>query len=147
LFGEWLAACRRIARGKKLMADLTKMTASEVAEEHRAESHAPYWTIWFALLVLTLVEYYYAAWLKEAFLILLIGLLVLAVVKAGLVGWFFMHLKFEGNWVYIMIVPAFVLATILVLALLPDMTIKENSDDVPIEETSYSAPFHVTRST
>ena len=58
-----------------------------------------------------------------------------------------MHLKFEGNWVYIMIVPAFVLATIFVLALMPDMTLKENADDVPIEETSYAAPFHVTRST
>ena len=39
-------------------------------------------------------------------------------IKAGLVGWFFMHLKFEGNWVYILIVPAFILATILVLALM-----------------------------
>jgi cytochrome c oxidase subunit IV len=134
-------------REQKLMADLTKMAASEVAEEHRAESHAPYWTIWFALLVLTLVEYFYASWLKDVFLILLIGLLVVAVIKAGLVGWFFMHLKFEGNWVYILIVPAFVLATIFVLALMPDMTLKENSDDVPIEETSYAAPFHVTRST
>ena len=52
-----------------------------------------------------------------------------------------MHLKFEGNWVYIMIVPAFVLATIFVLALMPDMTLKENADDVPIEETSSAAPF------
>ena len=129
------------------MADLTKMTPAEVAEEHHTEAHAPYWTVWFALLVLTLVEYFYAAWLKDAFLVLLIGLLFWAVIKAGLVGWFFMHLKFEGNWVYIMIVPAFVLATIFVLALLPDMTIKENADDVPIEETSFSAPFHVTRST
>ena len=68
-------------------------------------------------------------------------------IKAGLVGWFFMHLKFEGNWVYIMIVPAFVLATILVLALMPDMALKENADDVPIEETSYAVPFQITRST
>jgi hypothetical protein len=30
---------------------------------------------------------------------------------------------------------------------MPDMTLKENSDDVPIEETSYAAPFHITRST
>jgi cytochrome c oxidase subunit 4 len=129
------------------MADLTKMAASEIAEEHRTEAHAPYWWIWFYLLVLTLVEYKYAAWFQNLFLILLLGLLFLAVIKAGLVGWFFMHLKFEGKWVYILIVPACVLATILVLALLPDMTIKENSDDVPIEETSYSAPFQVARST
>ena len=99
------------------MADLTKMTPSEIAEEHRTEAHAPYWRIWFALLVLTLIEYFYASWFKDVFLILLLGLLFWAVIKAGLVGWFFMHLKFEGNWVYIMIVPAFVLATILVLAL------------------------------
>ena len=72
-------------------------------------------------------------------MILLIGLLFWAVIKAGLVGWFFMHLKFEGNWVYIMIVPAFVLATILVLALLPDMALKENADEPIVEETSYCA--------
>jgi cytochrome c oxidase subunit IV len=128
------------------MADLTKMAASEVAEEHRTESHAPYWTIWFALLVLTLIEYYYASYLKDVFLILLLGLLFLAVIKAGLVGWFFMHLKFEGNWVYILIVPAFVLATIFVMALLPDVTLKENADDVPIDESYYSAPVHAVRS-
>ncbi len=127
------------------MADLTKMSPSEVAEEHRTEAHAPYWWVWFALLVLTVIEYFYASMFQNVFLILLLGLLFWAVIKAGLVGWFFMHLKFEGNWVYIMIVPAFVLATILVLALLPDMTIKENADDVPIEESFYTSPFHVTR--
>jgi cytochrome c oxidase subunit 4 len=129
------------------MTDLTKMAPSEVAEEHRTESHAPYWRVWGALLVLTVVEYYYAAMFQSVFLILLLGLLFWAVIKAGLVGWFFMHLKFEGNWVYILIVPAFVLATIFVLALMPDMTLKENADDVPIEETSYAAPFQITRST
>ncbi len=38
--------------------------------------------------------------LKDFFLILLVGLLLLAGIKAGLVGWYFMHLKFEGKWVY-----------------------------------------------
>jgi cytochrome c oxidase subunit 4 len=129
------------------MADLTKMAPIEVAEEHRTEAHAPYWTIWFCLLVLTVLEYFYAMYSQGVFLILLLGLLVLAVIKAGLVGWFFMHLKFEGSWVYILIVPAFVLATIFVFALMPDMTLKENADDVPIEETSYySATLHLTRS-
>jgi hypothetical protein len=89
---------------------------------------------------LTAVEYYYASIFKNAFLVLLIGLLFWAVVKAGLVGWFFMHLKFEGNWVYMMIVPACVLATIFVLALLPDMALKENADEPIVEETSYSLP-------
>jgi cytochrome c oxidase subunit 4 len=125
------------------MADLTKMAPSEVVEEHRTEAHAPYWKVWFALLILTLIEYFYASAFKNLFAILLIGLLFWAVVKAGLVGWFFMHLKFEGNWVYILIVPAFVLATLLVLALLPDMSLKENSDEIPIEETSFAVPAPV----
>ena len=38
------------------MADLTKMAPTEVAEEHRTEAHAPYWTVWFALLVLTVAR-------------------------------------------------------------------------------------------
>jgi cytochrome c oxidase subunit IV len=124
-----------------LMADLTKMAPGEIHEEHQAESHAPYIKVWGALLVLTLIEYYYAAWFKSFFVILLLGLLFWAVIKAGLVGWFFMHLKFEGNWVYALIVPAFVLATIFVLALVPDMSIKENADESLTDEaTSFALP-------
>ncbi len=118
------------------MADLTKMAPSEIAEEHGTEAHAPYLTVWAGLAVLTAVEYYYASIFKNVFLILLIGLLILAIVKAAMVGWYFMHLKFEGKWVYGLIVPAFVLATILVLALMPDMTLKENADDVLMEDSS-----------
>ena len=32
---------------------------------------------------------------KDHFLILVLGLVVLALIKAGMVGWYFMHLKFE----------------------------------------------------
>jgi cytochrome c oxidase subunit 4 len=122
------------------MADLTKMAPSEVAEEHAAEAHAPYLKVWAALAVLTLIEYVYAFAFKELFLLLLLGLLFWAVIKAGLVGWFFMHLKFEGNWVYILIVPAFVLATVLVLALMPDMAMQPETDENPPAETSYVVP-------
>jgi cytochrome c oxidase subunit IV len=125
------------------MSDVTHMAPSEIAEEHATEAHAPYLRVWGALAILTAVEYYYASIFKSAFLVLLIGLLFWAVVKAGLVGWFFMHLKFEGNWVYILIIPAFVLATIFVLALLPDMALKENADEPIAEETSYVLPAPV----
>jgi len=84
------------------------------------------------------VEYFYAFFLKDYFMILILGLLLLAGVKAGMVGWYFMHLKFEGNWVYIAIVPAFVLATILVLALCPDQAMKPT--DLDQEETVLLSP-------
>jgi cytochrome c oxidase subunit IV len=129
------------------MADLTKMAPTEIAEEHQAESHAHYWWVWGYLLVLTLIEYFYAAYFKNVFLVLLLGLLLWAIIKAGLVGWFFMHLKFEGKWVYAFIVPAFILAAILVFALMPDMTLKENADDMlPGEGTSFIAPISNIRS-
>jgi cytochrome c oxidase subunit IV len=122
------------------MVETTKMSATEVAAEHATESHAPYLKVWAGLAVLTLVEYYYASIFKSHFLILLLGLLLLAVVKAGMVGWYFMHLKFEGNWVYIAIVPAMILATIIVLALSPDMVLKPETEENPGEENARVAP-------
>jgi len=122
------------------MADLTKMAPSEIAEEHATEAHAPYLTVWAVLAILTAVEYVYASALKDFFLVLLLGLLFWAVIKAGLVGWFFMHLKFEGNWVYLVIVPAFILATILVLALMPDMAMQPETDENPGGQSSYVVP-------
>jgi cytochrome c oxidase subunit 4 len=120
------------------MVDTRVMSPSEVAEEHEQEAHAPYLLVWLWLAILTGVEYFYAAGLKDFFVILLAGLLVLAGIKAGLVGWYFMHLKFEGKWVYLLIVPACVLATILVLALVPDQSLKP--EDIEAEETGQVAP-------
>jgi cytochrome c oxidase subunit 4 len=120
------------------MAETKVLAPTEIAEEHATEAHAPYLKVWAALLVFTVVEYYYAFFLKDLFLILLLGLLFWAAIKAGLVGWFFMHLKFEGNWVYFLIVPAAILATILVLALCPDIAMKPVEEDQ--EETVWVAP-------
>jgi cytochrome c oxidase subunit IV len=117
------------------MAETTKMAASEIAAEHASEAHAPYLRVFAALAVLTAIEYYYAALLKDFFGVLVLGLLFMALVKAGLVGWYFMHLKFEGNWVYIMIVPALILATIIVFALCPDMVLKPMPDENPGEDS------------
>jgi cytochrome c oxidase subunit 4 len=120
------------------MADTKVMSPSEIAEEHEQEAHAPYLLVWFWLAILTGVEYFYAAGLKDFFTILLVGLLILAGIKAGLVGWYFMHLKFEGKWVYLLIVPAIILATVLVLALVPDQALKPA--DIEQEETSGVLP-------
>jgi cytochrome c oxidase subunit 4 len=119
------------------MAETKVLAPSQVEEEHQAEAHAPYLKVWLALLIFTLIEYFYAAACKELFIILLTGLLFWAAIKAGLVGWYFMHLKFEGKWVYILIVPAFVLAAILVLALAPDVSMKPTDEETTGVEQSY----------
>src|SRR6516162_1424851 len=105
------------------MADTPSLSA-DMAEELEAESHAPYMKVWFILAVLTGVEYFYALIFKDHFGLLVGGLITLALIKASMVGWFFMHLKFEKKWVYILIVPACVMAVFLTLALVPDMAMK-----------------------
>ncbi len=106
------------------MTDTRVLSPSEVAEEHQQEAHAPYLMVWLWLAGLTGIEYVYAAGLKDFFLILLGGLLALAAIKAALVAWYFMHLKFEGKWVYLLILPALFLAVVLVLALIPDLAMQ-----------------------
>ena len=82
-------------------------------QELHVESHAPYLKVFAALAVFTAIEYFYARIFKDSFAVLVLGLMFWAVIKASMVGWYFMHLKFEGKWVYYMLVPAGILAIIL----------------------------------
>ncbi len=105
------------------------MTDHNLTQEQEVyvESHAPYLKVFWTLLVLTIAEYAYAKFLpKMPFAYLVAGLMVLAITKAFLVGWFFMHLKFEGRWIYMMLVPVCLLATIVVLGLTPDIAFHED---------------------
>jgi len=121
------------------MADVTPVSA-DVAEELEAESHAPYMRIWFILAVLTGVEWFYAYLFKDLFGLLVLGLVTLALVKACMVGWYFMHLKFEKKWVYILIVPACVMAVFLTLMLMPDMAMKPTDEESYEEEETWVVP-------
>jgi cytochrome c oxidase subunit 4 len=107
-------------------------------QELHAESHAPYLKVFSALAVFTAIEYFYAHIFKDAFVVLVLGLLFWAVIKASMVGWYFMHLKFEGKWVYYMLVPAGILAIILTSALIPDVAMQPVTEENPEEEESGS---------
>ena len=110
-------------------------------EEMEIESHAPYIKVWLALLVLTILEYFYALFLQNAFFELVTGLMLLAGIKASLVGWYFMHLKFEGKWVYGFLVPAGILACVVVFALIPDIAMRmEEESPIIVDDPSVSAP-------
>lgn len=98
-------------------------------QEMEVESHAPYIKVWAALAVFTAIEYFYAHVFKDSTVLLVLGLMFWAVIKAGLVGWYFMHLKFEGRWVYYMLVPAGILAAVLVFALVPDIARQPVADE------------------
>jgi len=101
-------------------------------QERHVESHAPYMKVFWALLVFTILEYLYARFLPLGFAPLVAGLMVMAITKAFLVGWYFMHLKFEGRWVYMLLIPACLLAMIVVAGLTPDIAFPQTTiEDLP----------------
>jgi cytochrome c oxidase subunit 4 len=51
--------------------------------------------------------------------------MIVAVIKALLVAMFFMHLKWDWNKLYFMLVPSLVVGAILCCALLPDITFSD----------------------
>jgi cytochrome c oxidase subunit IV len=114
--------------------------ATDVASAEEAGAHVHYMLVWFGLAVLTAIEYFYAWGAQEWFVTLLTGLMVLAIVKAAMVGWYFMHLKFEGKWVYILIIPAFVLAAILTFALVPDIGMRTEPEESTSEDSVFVMP-------
>lgn len=95
-------------------------------QHQQVESHVPvYLKVFLALLIFTVLEYGYAMLVQDRFLTLVLGLAALAVGKASLVAIYFMHLKFEGRWVYALLIPTAFLATALLLAIYVDMGVHE----------------------
>jgi len=108
-------------------------------QEMHVESHAPYIKVFLALAVFTAIEYFYARVFKDSPTSLILGLMFWAVLKAGLVGWYFMHLKFEGRWVYYMLVPAGILACVFIFALMPDIGLQPVADEDTSEDETTAA--------
>ncbi|MCA9059670.1 MAG: cytochrome C oxidase subunit IV family protein [Planctomycetaceae bacterium] len=79
-----------------------------------------YLVIFFVLLGCTVLSVVFdiAGFSKPVTIVLV---LAVAVAKAMCVMMFFMHLKFEGNWKFVLLVPTTILAIGLPLALLPDI--------------------------
>ena len=119
---------------------MVKQTNLTFDQEMHVESHAPYLKVFGALLVLTILEYLYAKTGLFSFFILITGLMTLAIIKASMVGWYFMHLKFEGRWVYGLLIPAGILAMILTTALVPDVAMQPKTEENPDVEDVAAAP-------
>jgi cytochrome c oxidase subunit 4 len=90
-------------------------------QQEHAEGHAAYLKVFVVLLIFTILEYLYATYMPVGFVMLVLGLMSMAVFKATLVAIYFMHLKFEGRWVYFLLIPAGFLATVFICALYPDI--------------------------
>ncbi|MGB7161522.1 MAG: cytochrome C oxidase subunit IV family protein [Tepidisphaeraceae bacterium] len=83
--------------------------------------HVNYYAIFATLVVLTAITVgvYFLHPTSELVKILLA--LLIASVKALLVAYFFMHLKFEGKLIYTIFIVPLILCVLLVVALIPDV--------------------------
>jgi cytochrome c oxidase subunit 4 len=118
-------------------------TLAEIAHAH-GEDHSGhvkiYLRVFIALAVFTAIEYFYAHLFKSYFVVLVLGLLTWAAIKAALVGLYFMHLKYEGKWVYLALLPAAVLAVVLVVGIFPDIAMPPRDEVVPVTESAQVVP-------
>ncbi|AMV36669.1 cytochrome C oxidase subunit IV family protein [Planctomyces sp. SH-PL62] len=111
-------------------------TPAQAEAAAEAEAHDPYLKVLFGLMVMTILEYFYARVFKDAPGPLIFGLVLMAAAKASLVGWFFMHLKYERLWVFLVLAPACVLALILTALLFPDFVMQHEPLDEPVPATA-----------
>ena len=91
-----------------------------MADDHASPSVKSYLVIGAALAGLTFISFV-ASETSSSKVVTAMIVLGMATIKASLVATFFMHLKWDWSKVRVMIIPALVLAAVLVCALLPDI--------------------------
>lgn len=105
--------------------------------QHHQEPN--YMVVFFALAILTAVEIG-VVFMPIMKIIVGVMLVLLALVKAGLVAMYFMHLKFEKRTLGVIALTPLMLCTLLIVALLPDLTGTEHRtkkpDKVRVESVS-----------
>ena len=102
--------------------------------EHEEQSHVSAKVYLFVFLLLCGCTI--ASWLVDEMQInsaalLIVSVLAIATLKAGCVVLYFMHLKFERNWKYVLLLPTICLAAGLPMALLPDMSLNYYTNVTP----------------
>lgn len=96
------------------------------ADHAHEGSFQSYVNVFILLCVFTAVSFVVNYFVRAGHLSSIMGfalILGVAVVKAVLVAMIFMHLKWDWSKLYFMILPALVLAPMLIFALLPDIVL------------------------
>ena len=117
------------------------MTAHAHVDEHFAGTNKLFISIWFWLVLLTLVEIF-LAYKPMPIHLMLIVLLGLSIIKAALIVAYFMHLKFERLSLILTLVPMLIVCIMLLFAFFPDSfrsaglryKFKEQPPVAPVEE-------------
>jgi cytochrome c oxidase subunit 4 len=104
---------------------------SHAAHGHSDHGHGSsigvYVAVFLALCVLTSASFFtyssYWPW-RDTPAVGRMFMMAVSATKAMLVIMFFMHLKYEASWKYVLTVPAAIMSVFLVLALIPDIGLR-----------------------
>ncbi len=112
-----------------------------------AAHHVNYFMIFCALCGLTAASVVADVMQFNSKIALIVIVLAIATAKALFVMSYFMHLKFERNWKYLLLAPTAILALGLPLALMPDVGVHYYTVDVPqagqaVEHDSHADEEH-----
>jgi cytochrome c oxidase subunit 4 len=83
--------------------------------------HVNYIAVFGTLVVLTIVTVAATFIPTDSELVKVLIALLIASIKAACVAFFFMHLKFEGKLIYLILIVPLILCILLILALIPDV--------------------------
>lgn len=100
---------------------------NEMPSSHAHASHLRLFIVVFlGLLGLTLVSFAIAnSPLMQTPVVAWIAMIAVSCAKAFLVIAFFMHLRWEANWKFVLTIPASVMSILIVLILIPDIMYRE----------------------
>ena len=106
------------------------MTDHDVNEQY----HAPpglgkYLVVCGLLLILTAISFVIGntPWIMRTPSVGWTGMMTVSCAKAMLVILFFMHLKWEANWKYVLTIPASMMSVFLLLMLVPDIGLRTDN--------------------
>ena len=91
-----------------------------MSDESHDTHHVNYLLIFIVLCVCSVLSYVFDK-ISFAPAVTLVLVMAVACTKAMCVLMYFMHLKFEGNWKYVLLAPTTILAIGLPVALFPDI--------------------------
>ena len=111
------------------------MADPHAATDHHDDHHAGIFKIYMVvatvLAVCTASSFVFNKFVHEHLITAVMGFVLIlgvAFLKAFLVGFYFMHLKWDWRLLYFIIVPVFILGVMMVIILMPDCVIGPGRD-------------------
>lgn len=119
-------------------------SSSHEHDDHHEGSLSTYLAVFVALCILTGASFFtYSSYWPFSSHVAWAFMMAVSCTKAMLVILFFMHLKYEAGWKYVLTIPAGFMSVFLVLMLVPDVGLRmRRASPERLKHMAVSAPQH-----